>query len=180
MSPLLSAEIINPILLVAIILFDVGSHRRIWWFRILEPLILAGAIVPFFLKGFTWSGNGLLLELAGIGIGVGAGVGALALMRVYISPKTGRPVSAAGRGYVTLWVFVLGVRALFSYGSSMWFPTQLGTWLFTNHISVDAFTDAMIFMAIAPLLTRTVGLAIRARVLLNRRNVAPEGATINA
>jgi hypothetical protein len=180
MSPLLSSEIINPIVLVAIILFDVGAHRRIWWFRILEPLILAGAIVPFFLKGFTWNGNGLLLELAGIAIGVGAGIGALRLMRVYLSPTTGRPVSAAGQGYVALWVVVLGVRAVFSYGSSHWFPTQLGTWLFTNSISVDAFTDAMIFMAIAPLITRTVGLAIRAGLLLRQRSDAPERMVVSA
>jgi hypothetical protein len=176
----MSAEIINPILLVAIILFDVGQHRRIWWFRILEPLILAGAIVPFFIKGLVWSGNGLLLELVGTGIGIGAGVGALLLMRVYLSPKTGGPVSAAGWGYVALWVAVLGVRAVFSFGSNNWFPTQLGMWLFSNGISVDAFTDAMIFMAIAPLLTRTVGLAILAGILLRRAAVAPEGGAASA
>lgn len=174
MSPLLSAELINPILLAAIVLFDVGQHRRIWWFRILEPLMLAGAIVPFFIKGLTWSGNGLLLEILGIAVGVAAGVGALALMRVYLSPRTSRPVSAAGWGYIALWVGVLGARAVFSYGSSTWFPTQLGGWLLTNHISIDAFTDAMIFMAIAPLLTRTAGLAIRAGLVLRGRTAASD------
>lgn len=175
MSSLARAEIINPLLLLSIIVFDVGRHRRIGWFRILEPLILVGAIVPFFFDGSGLSGNGVLLEAAGAFVGIGAGLGALSLMRVYRSPETGRAASAAGRGYILFWVAFLGARALFTYGSSDWFSSQLGSWLAHNDIPVAGFTDAFIFVAIAPLLTRTVGLAVRSGRIL-RAAPSPAGA----
>lgn len=129
MSSLARAEIINPLLLLSIIVFDVGRHRRIGWFRILEPLILVGSIVPFFFDGSGLSGNGVLLEAVGALVGIGAGFGALSLVRVYRSAETGRPVSAAGRGYIVFWVAFLGARALFTYGSSDWFPASSGAGL---------------------------------------------------
>jgi hypothetical protein len=169
MSPLLQAELVNVVVLAAILAFDFGKHRRIWWFRIVEPLTVAGAIVPFFIKAPAWSGNGALAELVGMIAGVIVGVAALRLMRVYRSPATGHLVTAAGFGYVLLWVCVLGARALFSLAASEWFPQQLGTWLYQSHISIDAFTDSMILMAIAPLITRTIGLGLRAGNLRFRR-----------
>jgi hypothetical protein len=60
---------------------------------------------------------------------------------------------------------VIGARALFSYGANHWFSNQLGGWLAANSILGAAVTDGLIFMAVAMLLTRTAGLAIRARRL---------------
>jgi len=62
---------------------------------------------------------------------------------------------------VLFWVVFLGARALFTYGASQWFPQQLGTWLYDHDISTAVFSDAFIVFAIAPLLTRTAGLAVR-------------------
>jgi hypothetical protein len=181
MSPLQQAELVNVVVLAAILAFDFGKRRRIWWFRIVEPLTVAGAIVPFFIRAPAWSGNGALAELVGVIAGVVVGAAALALMRVYRSPATGRLVTAAGFGYVLLWVCVLGARGLFSFAASEWFPQQLGSWLFESHISIAAFTDSMILMAIVPLITRTIGLGIRAGYLHVQRRAsdAAESAMIH-
>lgn len=72
---------------------------------------------------------------------------------------------AAGWGYALLWTAVTGARAIFSYGADHWFGIQLGSWLAASGIPSAAITDGLIFMAVAMLLTRTVGLAIRARSL---------------
>jgi hypothetical protein len=40
-----------------------------------------------------------------------------ALMRVYRSPRTGRPVSAAGFPYAAAWTVIVGARAAFSSAS---------------------------------------------------------------
>jgi hypothetical protein len=84
-------------------------------------------------------------------------------MTVYCSPATQKPVSRVGPGYAALWTIVIGARAAFSYGSTHWFSTQLGHWTVTNHVTFDAITDALIFMPVAMLLTRTIAMAVRAR-----------------
>ena len=165
MSTLLDAEIVNVLVLAAVLEADLGSHRKIGWFRLLRPVLIAALIVPLFLERVTTHGGGLWVELAGAAAGVAGGLVALALIRVYRSGTTGKPVSAAGWGYALLWTAVIGARALFSYGAGHWFGTQLGSWLAASSIPSAAITDALIFMAVAMLLTRTAGLAIRARTV---------------
>jgi hypothetical protein len=163
MSVLIDAEIVNALVLAAVLEADLGSHRKISRFRILRPILLTIAIVPLFLETVATHGGGLAVELAGVAAGLAGGLFALGLMRVYRSEKTGKPVSAAGGAYALLWVVVIGARALFSYGAHHWFENQLGGWLATNSIPSAAITDGLIFMAVAMVLTRAVGLARRAR-----------------
>jgi membrane protease YdiL (CAAX protease family) len=163
MSTLVDAEIVNAIVLAAVLEADLGSHRKITRFRILRPMLLAVAIVPLFIEKVATHGGGLTIELAGVAAGLAGGVLALLLLRVYRSEKTGKPVSAAGGGYALLWAVVIGARALFSYCASHWFEHQLGDWLTANSIPPAAITDGLIFMAVAMVLTRALGLARRAR-----------------
>lgn len=86
-------------------------------------------------------------------------------MQVYRSPKTGRPVSRAGLGYAILWIIIIGARSAFSYGSAHWFGPQLGTWMTAHHVVSGALTDTLLLMALGMLLTRTLGLAVRAHAL---------------
>jgi hypothetical protein len=90
---------------------------------------------------------------------------------VYRSERTGRPVSAAGRSYALLWIAVIGGRALFSYGASHWFENQLGSWMIAHSVPSAAITDGLIFMAVAMVLPRAIGLARRARSLPDGREV---------
>ena len=161
MSTLMDAEIVNAIVLAAVLEADLGSHRKITRFRIVRPILIAAAVVPLFLEKVATHGGGLTVELAGAAAGLVGGLIALCLVRVYRSKTTGKPVSAAGGGYALLWVAVIGARALFSYGANHWFENDLGRWLATNSIPSAAITDGLIFMAVAMLLTRTAGLVIR-------------------
>jgi hypothetical protein len=169
-SELTQAEIINGAVLAATLHGDVGT-RRIGAFRVLRPFVLAGAIIPLFISPLTTHGTGLTLELAGALAGVVGGLAAMALTKVYRSPETGKPVSRAGWPYALLWVLVIGARAFFSYGSFHLFPNQLAHWCETNQVTGDAITDALILMAVAMVMVRSVGLAARAALL--RRAEAP-------
>jgi hypothetical protein len=165
MSTLLDAEIVNAVVLAAVLEADLGLHRKVTRFRLLRPIVLAAAIVPLFLEKIATHGGGLSVEIAGVAAGVIGGLIALALIRVYRSGKTNKAVSSATWGYALLWTVVIGARALFSYGANHWFSHQLGSWLITNSIPTAAITDGLIFMAVAMLLTRTVGLFIRSHSL---------------
>ncbi|MDX6329537.1 MAG: hypothetical protein QOI83_1920 [Streptomycetaceae bacterium] len=162
MSTFSQAMLINAVVLFVVLESDVGPHRKIGKFRILRPLLTAGVLVPLFIKGFTTQGAGLALEIALTVAGLLCGLAAVALTRVYRSPLTGKPVSRAGWGYAAVWTGVIGARAAFSYGSVHWFGPQLGTWMATHQVTPDALTDSLLLMAIAMMLTRTLGLAVRA------------------
>lgn len=162
MSPFTDAMIINGAVLVAVLEGDLGPHRKIGKIRILRPLITVALVVPLFLDRPVTHGNGLLVELAGIAAGLLCGLVVTTLMRVYRSPKTGKPVSAAGFPYAMVWTLIVGARAAFSYGATHWFPAQLAQWCATHQVTGAAITDGLIFMAITMVLIRTAGLAARA------------------
>ena len=173
MSVLSEALIINGAVLVATLEADLGPHRKIGWFRILRTPVVVAAIIPLFLDRPATHGNGLLLELAGLVLGVLCGLLVTTLMRVYWSPKTGKPVSAAGLPYALAWIVIVAARTLFSIGAVHWFPAQLAQWSASHQVTGAAITDGLIFMAIALVLVRTAGLATRAAHLPSARRVAP-------
>ena len=154
--------IINGAVLIAVLEGDLGPHRKIGPLRILRPLLTVAAVIPLFLDRPVTHGNGLLVELAGIAAGLLCGLVITTLIRVYRSPKTGKPVSAAGFPYAIVWTVIVGARAIFSYGASNWFPAQLTQWCLTHQITGAAITDGLIFMAITMVLVRTLGLYSRA------------------
>ncbi|MEV7596039.1 hypothetical protein AB0O91_01455 [Kitasatospora sp. NPDC089797] len=175
-TELTQAEIVNGAVLAATLHSDLGRHRKIGVLRVLRPIAVAAGVVPLFIAPVVTHGNGLAVELAGAAAGLLGGLLALALFRVYRSPRTGKPVSRAGWGYALLWILVIGARAAFSYGSFHWFPDQLAHWCIAHQVSAAAITDGLIFMAVAMLLTRTIGLAVRAAALPGPSAARP-GAT---
>lgn len=94
---LTKALIINAVLLFVVLLSDLGPHREITKFRILRPLVIAGASAPLFIKHPQTRGTGLALEIAAAA-GISLGLLTAMLMRVYRSPQTGKPVTRAGVG----------------------------------------------------------------------------------
>lgn len=164
-SELIQAEMINGTVLIATLHSDLGAHRKIGPMRLLRPAAIAAAIVPLFIDPVVTHGAGLALELAGVAAGMLGGLTALALTKVYRSPRTGKPVSRASWAYALLWTLVVGARAAFSYGAVHWFPVQLAQWCMAHQVTGAAITDGLIFMAVGMILTRTLGLGIRAAAL---------------
>ena len=160
---------IPQVAILAVILISDYGIRKITTARLVRPFIAAIVIIPFFYKGAATSGNGLLLEVAGLLAGIALGVLAAALMQVFADPGTGRPASKGGLPYALFWTVIAAARLYFAYGAQHVFSRPLGEWLYTNHVTVDALTAALIFFSVAMLLGRTGALAARARQASARR-----------
>jgi hypothetical protein len=163
-----SIWIVNLVILAAVLEADLG-HRKITRMRLIRPLIIAAVIAPFWISGVAGSGTGLWVELAGIGTGIVLGLTAAALMRAYIADN-GRPYSYAAVPYALLWVVVIGARLWFAYASNHDIRVPLGTWMYAHQLTTSALIDALIFLALAMVLTRTASLAVRWRA---RRGTTP-------
>ncbi len=162
LSELTEAMIVNGVVLATVLATDLGPARKISKIRLLRPVIAAAVIIPFFVDWPATHGTALAVEIAGVAAGLLCGLAASALMGVYRSPTTGKPVSRAGLPYAIFWTAIIGARAAFSYGSVHWFTAPLVSWGIAHQVTVAALTDGLIFMAIAMILVRTVALGVRA------------------
>ena len=162
LSQLTEAMIVNGVVLTTVLATDLGPARKIGRMRLLRPVIAAAVIIPLFIANPVTHGNGLTVEIAGTVAGLLVGLASVALMGVYRSPQTGGPVSRAGAPYAALWAVVVGARAAFSYGAAHWFTHSIVSWAIANQVSQAAITDGLIFMAVAMVLVRTLGLGVRA------------------
>jgi hypothetical protein len=158
-----SVLVLNLAVLFAVLESDLG-RRTVGKFRVIRPLLMAVGIVPLFLDRPATTGAGAALELALAALGILLGLfAATRLMTVTVDEQRGVLMSRAGAAYGLFWGAVIGARLLFTYGANHWYSTQLADWMATNGISLNALTDALIFMAVGMTLTRTVRLAVGRR-----------------
>jgi hypothetical protein len=157
---------------VALVLGRDWGHRKVSWFALLRPLI-GVIIIPFVSPGWDLSGAGLPLEVGGLVAGVALGLITAAFMKVSVD-ETGQAWTDTGMPYAIIWIAIAAVRLVLIYGTEHWFTQAVGSFLVNNHISVSAFADSIIFLAIAPVVANRMTILIRVRMTsADRRAAAP-------
>ena len=170
--------VILQLAILAVVLESDLGRRKIGWFRVLRPVIAVVAIVPFFFTTLPVARNDLILQAAGALAGALLGLISVSPLLVSVSydpawrrhwfrtaRATGKPaaVSHAGLGYAAIWIAVTAARLGFAYGAQHLFPTGLGQFLTSHHLSDTALTNAFIFLAVGMDLFRSIGLWTRGR-----------------
>ena len=161
-----SAIILSAVILVGVLISDLG-HRVISTHRLLRPLLIAASAGTFYLTAVATSGAGLAIELACTGAGAVLGLLAASFMRVEHDPSNDKAFTRAGVGYALIWIVTIAARLTFIYGSSHWYSANLDSWMLARHITADALTDALVLMALAMTVARTLSLLIRRRTSAN-------------
>jgi len=165
--------ILNLVVLGVLLEADLG-RRKITWFRVLRPLITAGAFVGTYLSSVPTSGHNIALEALGAGAGILVGLASHLFMSVSYGPvKTRkgvreRAVSRAGFGYAAFWTVLFAGRLAFAYGSGHWFSSSVGQFLLAHQLSGTGLTDSLVFMAITMALSRSALLGARGRAAAHR------------
>lgn len=147
---------------VALVLVKDWGHRRVTVFALLRPLLAAAVVVPFVAPGWDASGGGLAMEIGSVVVGGLLGLLASAFAKVTVDAD-GQAWTDAGLGYAAVWVAITGLRQLFVYGCQHWYTRDLGRFLFSHHISVAAFADSIMFLALAPIVGNRLAILVRSR-----------------
>jgi hypothetical protein len=171
-----SKDVILTLAILGVVLESDLGRKKVGWFRIARPIIIAAVIVPLYFKSLPTSGNNLVLE--GVGALLGILLGLLSVSPAFVSvgfdpdfrggwarrrSEPGKPaaVTSAGVGYATIWIVASVARLAFAYGSIHLFPHALGVFLMKHELSSDALTDALIFLPLGMDVFRSVGLMAR-------------------
>lgn len=137
------------------------------------PLVIAGVVGAFYLRGFPLGGNDLALITALTVVGAVIGVASGATTRVWVDALRGLMVRASAAAAV-LWIVGMGGRALFQFWADGSGGHAVATFSMNNQITGAApWVTALVLMALAQVVARTVVLCIRAGALArSRRAVA--------
>ena len=178
-----SKDVILSLAILGVVLESDLGRKKIGWFRIARPIIVAAAIVPIYFSSLPTSGHDLVLQ--GIGALLGILLGLFAVSPAFVSvgfdprfrgwwarqrsqPGTPAAVTFAGAGYALVWIVATAARLGFAYGSRHWFNHALGVFLVKHQLTGVALTNALIFLPVGMDVFRSVGLLTRGSSALHK------------
>jgi hypothetical protein len=153
--------------MLAMVLISQFGRRRFGVHSVVLPLGIIAFVCFQYLHGIPTNAASLAFVAAGALIGIGIGFALLATIRVE-RDGSGKGYTRAGLGYLAIWVALLAARLGFVYEirHSRSFAHGVGTFSMNLHVAPSAWVPFFILMAIAPVLVRSIGVAVRLR---NRR-----------
>jgi hypothetical protein len=147
--------------LVLLVLFQI-KERALTTQSIIRPLIIVGVAVVIYFNGLPTAGNDLVLVgvLGALGLALGTAAGRATFVR--LRPSDDTVVARAGLIAAVLWVVGMGLRFAFLVWISHGGQASLAHFSAIHSItSSEAWTDALLAMAVCEVAGRTLVLAAR-------------------
>jgi hypothetical protein len=139
-----------------------GRRMRLW--MLVWPLVALGWVASQYVRAVPTGGSDLTLIVAGALLGLVLGAGSGLLTRVY-REDGGSVMTRATGAAALLWVLGMGSRLAFQLFATHGGGVSLARFSAAHALDIDAWVDAILFMAIAEVLGRTAVMAVRWLVL---------------
>jgi len=149
----------------ALILLVIPQIRgtRLTLRNLVLPVVLVGAAAAYYLKSVPTQGHDVLLDVVCVGAGALLGVGC-GLATRFVKDAEGFLVAKAGVVAAVLWVAGMAARTGFEYAATHSGAQAITDFSRTNSITgSDAWTAALLLMALAQVLARLVTVRTRGR-----------------
>ncbi|MFJ6619298.1 hypothetical protein ACIQOW_17160 [Kitasatospora sp. NPDC091335] len=162
-------------ILITIVLFTQVGRHRFGLIKLLMPLGLVAWFAYDMLHNMKATTPNMTSAGVGIAIGVAIGIGLLYTMRIEHDPASGKTYTRAGIAYLAIWLVVLAGRLgfIWTLENNESFRADFGKWTVEQQIDPDGVAAFFVLMAMAMVLSRTLGVAIR---WLRRSSVAAPAA----
>jgi hypothetical protein len=147
-------------ILAMVLISDLGT-RKLTGRRLRRPVIIAAAVVAFFLPTIPTTGGDLTWEIAAATLGACLGLLSLVTIRVG-TDADGNVVTTAGVLYAAVWIVSIGGRLLLGYSMSNVFPHATYSFMVGQHLTGGPAIRAMfICMILGEVAVRTATIATR-------------------
>lgn len=154
-------ELLIGFALIALVVRQLRS-RPLTTLGLLWPVALVGWAATEYLHTLPPPGPGLDLALLGLGLGLSLGVLCGALTQLSRRPDGVVMVQATALA-ATLWIMGVGSRVAFGLLAEYGGGPTIARFSAAHHLTAAAWTAALLFMALAEVLSRTAALAWRSR-----------------
>jgi hypothetical protein len=163
----LAMTIIDYLVSTALVLLVIPQIRgdRLTMANAVRPVVLVAAAAAYYLHGIPTQGNDVLLDvlLAALGVAIGT---SCALTTRLTAGADGVPFAKAGVAAAILWVLGMAGRFAFVYYSSHGGAHSVATFSINHQItSHEAWTVALILMALGEVVSRLTTIRIRGRMV---------------
>ena len=148
---------------------------KMTWISVARPVVLVGAASAYYLRGVPTQGHDVLLDVLLVALGTALGAGC-ALTTIITPGEDGTPYAKAGIAAAILWVLGMASRFAFQYYANHSGVTAVTNFSIKHQItSTEAWTTALIFMALAEVTSRLIVMHVRGHQLSTAAQPTPAG-----
>jgi hypothetical protein len=163
----LAMTIVDYLVSTALVLLVIPQIRgdKLTMANALRPVVLVAAAAAYYLRGVPTQGHDVLLDVLLAALGITLGTSCALTTRLSAGPG-GVPFAKAGVAAAILWVLGMAGRFAFIYYSSHGGAHSVATFSLNHQITgSEAWTTALILMALGEVLSRLTVIRIRGRMV---------------